>query len=155
GDPAALAERAVAMARVAPEDRFAGLAERAALAHDLPDLDLVDEELPSPARLEALARAAEVAGRGGKGVGKSGGAAASAGIGGLVLVTSHGFSGAYLASHHNLSMVAIAGDGTEMERDYDFSSALHASDLENAEKIGRSAGERAVRRLNPRKVATG
>ena len=155
GDPAALAERAVAMARVAPEDRFAGLADRAALAHDLPDLDLIDEVLPSPTRLEALAHAAEVAGLGVQGVTKSGGASASAGIGGLVLVTSHGFSGAYLASHHNLSMVAIAGDGTAMERDYDFSSALHAGDLENAEKIGRSAGERAVRRLNPRKVATG
>jgi len=73
----------------------------------------------------------------------------------MVLVTSHGFSGAYIASHHNLSMVAIAGEGTAMERDYDFSSALHAADLDDAEKIGRSAGERAVRRLNPRKVPTG
>jgi PmbA protein len=155
GNPAALAERAVAMARVAPEDRFAGLADRAVLAHDTPDLDLIDQELPTPARLEALARTAEATALGVKNVTKSGGASASAGIGGLVLVTSHGFSGAYLASHHNLSMVAIAGDGTAMERDYDFSSALHGADLEDAKKIGRSAGERAVRRLNPRKVATG
>ncbi len=155
GNPAALAERAVAMARVAPEDRFAGLADRAALARDIPDLDLIDQELPTPARLEALARTAEATALGVKGVTKSGGASAAAGMGGLVLVTSHGFSGAYLASHHNLSMVAIAGDGTAMERDYDFSSALHGADLEDAEKIGRSAGERAVRRLNPRKVATG
>jgi PmbA protein len=155
GDPAALAARAVAMARVAPQDRFAGLADTAALARDLADLDLIDSELPTPARLEALARTAEGAALAVKGVSKSGGASASAGIGGLVLVTSHGFSGAYIASHHNLSMVAIAGDGTAMERDYDFSSALHAADLEAAEKIGRSAGERAVRRLNPRKVATG
>lgn len=155
GNPAALAERAVAMARVAPEDQFAGLADRAALARDIPDLDLIDQELPTPARLEALARTAEATALGVKGVTKSGGASASAGMGGLVLVTSHGFSGAYLASHHNLSMVAIAGDGTAMERDYDFSSALHGADLEDAEKIGRSAGERAVRRLNPRKVATG
>jgi PmbA protein len=155
GDAAALAERAVAMARVAPEDRFAGLADRSSLAHDIPDLDLIDRELPTTARLEALARAAEKAGLGVNGVTKSGGASASAGIGGMVLVTSHGFSGAYLASHHNLSMVAIAGAGTAMERDYDFSSALHAADLEDAEKIGRSAGERTVRRLNPRKVATG
>jgi PmbA protein len=155
GDPTALAERAVAMARVAPEDRFAGLADPAALARDIPDLDLIDHELPSPARLEALARAAEATALGVKGVTKSGGATGSAGIGGMVLVTSHGFTGAYIVSHHYLSMVAIAGDGTAMERDYDFTSALHAADLEDAEKIGHSAGERAVRRLNPRKVATG
>jgi PmbA protein len=155
GDPAALAERAVAMARAAPEDRFAGLADPAALARDIPDLDLIDPELPSPARLEALAHAAEQAALDVKGVTKSSGATASAGIGGMVLVTSHGFGGAYIVSHHSLSMVAIAGDGTAMERDYDFTSALHAADLYDAEKIGHSAGERAVRRLNPRKVATG
>jgi PmbA protein len=72
----------------------------------------------------------------------------------MVLVTSHGFSGAYLGSRHGLSMTAIAGDGTGMERDYDFSSALHASDLESPEKIGRTAGERAIERINPRKVST-
>jgi len=155
GDPAALAERAVAMARVAPEDRFAGLADPTALARDTPDLDLIDNELPSPARLEALAHAAEQAGLEVKGVTKSGGATASSGIGGMVLVTSHGFSGAYIVSHHFVSMTAIAGDGTAMERDYDFTSALHAADLADADKIGRSAGDRAVRRLNPRKVATG
>jgi PmbA protein len=155
GEAAVLAERAVAMARVAPEDRFAGLAERAALARDVADLDLIDPELPTTARLEALARAAEEAALAVDGVSKSGGASASAGIGGMVLVTSHGFRGAYLASHHNLSMVAIAGEGTGMERDYDFSSALHAADLDDAAKIGHSAGERAVKRLNPRKVPTG
>jgi PmbA protein len=155
GEAAVLAERAVAMARVAPEDRFAGLADRAALARDIADLDLIDAELPTTARLEALARAAEEAALAVDGVSKSGGASASAGIGGMVLITSHGFRGAYLASHHNLSMVAIAGEGTGMERDYDFSSALHAADLDDAAKIGRSAGERAVKRRNPRKVPTG
>ena len=155
GEAAVLAERAVAMARVAPEDRFAGLADRAALARDIADLDLIDAELPTTARLEALARAAEEAALAVDGVSKSGGASASAGIGGMVLITSHGFRGAYLASHHNLSMVAIAGEGTGMERDYDFSSALHAADLADAAKIGRSAGERAVKRRNPRKVPTG
>jgi PmbA protein len=152
---AALAERAVAMARAAPEDRFAGLADRAALAHDFADLDLIDPELPSTARLEALALAAEAAGLAVTGVAKSGGASASAGIGGMVLVTSHGFRGAYLGSRHSLAMTAIAGTGTGMEQDYDFSSARHAADLDDAANIGRSAGERAVKRLNPRKVPTG
>jgi PmbA protein len=150
----ALAERAVAMARVAPEDKFAGLADAAQLAHDFPDLDLLDPDLPSVATLEEYARTAESAALAVAGVAKSGGASASAGIGGMVLVTSTGFHGAYLGSRFGLSMTAIAGTGTGMERDYDFTSALHASDLDPPEKVGRSAGERAVERINPRKVTT-
>ena len=149
-----LAGRAVAMAKAAPEDKYAGLADEALLAHKFPDLDLLDPDLPSVGDLEQRARAAEQAGLAVKGVSKSSGASASAGIGGMVLVTSHGFHGAYLGSRHSLSMTAIAGDGTGMERDYDFSSTLHARDLESAEKVGRTAGERAVERLNPRKVTT-
>jgi PmbA protein len=149
-----LAERAVAMARAAPEDRFTGLADPALLARSFPALDLVDPAMPEVDELEARAREAEAAGLAVHGVSKSGGASASAGVGGMVLVTSHGFSGATLASHHAIAMTAIAGDGTGMERDYDFSSTLHAADLESAEIIGRRAGERAVKRLHPRKVTT-
>jgi PmbA protein len=151
---ASLAARAVAMAKAAPEDRFAGLADRALLAHDFADLDLLDPDLPSVADLEQRAHAAEAAALAVRGVSKSGGASASAGIGGMVLATSTGFHGAYLGSRHGLSMTAIAGGGTGMERDYDFSSALHARDLESPDKIGKTAGERAVARLNPRKVPT-
>ena len=151
---AALAARAVAMARAAPEDKYAGLADEALLAHDFPDLDLIDPDLPTVAQLEAMAREAEAAALAVKGVAKSGGASASAGIGGMVLVTSHGFRGAYLGSSHGVSMTAIAGEGTRMERDYDYSSVRHASDLESPQKIGRTAGERAVERINPRKVTT-
>ena len=150
----ALAERAVAMARAAPEDRFAGLADPALLARELPALDLIDPDMPEVDVLEARAREAEAAALAVAGVTKSGGASASAGIGGLVLVTSDGFHGATIASRHGIAMTAIAGDGTGMERDYDFSSTLHAADLDSAEAIGRRAGERAVKRLNPRKVAT-
>ncbi len=154
GDVSQLAERAVAMARVAPDDPFAGLADPNLLARDLLDLDLLDPDLPSVAALEQRAKETEAAGLAIKGVSKSGGASASAGIGGMVLVTSQGFRGAYLGSRHSLSMTAIAGEGTAMERDYDFSSVLHAADLDPAEKVGRTAGERAVARLNPRKVST-
>jgi PmbA protein len=150
----ALAERAVAMARVAPKDPFAGLADEKLLTHTFPDLDLVDPALPDVATLERNARAAEQAALAVKGVTKSGGASAGAGIGGMVLVTSHGFRGAYVGSRHSVSTTAIAGDATGMERDYDFTSALHAKDLGSPETIGRVAGERAVRRLNPRKVET-
>ncbi|HUC51711.1 MAG TPA: TldD/PmbA family protein [Xanthobacteraceae bacterium] len=150
----ALAERAVAMARAAPDDEFAGLADPALLAHEFPDLDLLDPDMPTVAVLEKRARLAEEAGLAVSGVSKSGGASASAGIGGMVLVTSSGFHGLTIGSRHSISMSAIAGQGTGMEQDYDYSSTLHASDLDKAEDIGRHAGERAVARLNPRKVAT-
>ena len=92
--------------------------------------------------MEERAKRAEAAGLAVKGVTKSEGASASAGIGGMVLATSHGFRGAYLSSRQGLSMVAIAGNGTGMERDYDFTSALHGADLDGAERVGRIAGER-------------
>jgi PmbA protein len=149
---AELAERAVAMAKAAPDDPFAGLADPEQLARDCPDLDLLDPELPTIAELEERARRAESAALAVKGVTTSGGASASVGIGGMVLVTSHGFTGAYLGSGHGISMTAIAGEGTAMERDYDYSSTVHGADLDSPEKVGRTAGERTVERLNPRKV---
>ena len=149
---AELAERAVAMAKVAPDDPFAGLADREQLARGFPDLDLLDPDLPTIAELEERARHAETAALAVKGVTTSGGASASAGIGGMVLVTSRGFAGAYLGSGQGISMTAIAGEGTAMERDYDYSSTLHGADLDPPEKVGRTAGERTVERLNPRKV---
>jgi PmbA protein len=150
----ALAERAVAMARAAPEDRFAGLADEKLLARNFPALDLLDPDMPSIDVLEGRAHEAEAAALAVTGVTKSAGASASAGIGGMVLVTSHGFRGTTISSSHSIAMSAIAGTGTGMETDYDFTSTLHAADLESAQKIGRGAGERAVRRLNPRKVTT-
>jgi PmbA protein len=151
---AKLAERAVAMARVAPDDKYVGLADPALLARDFPDLDLLDPVTPSAAELERRAVAAEAAALAVKGVTKSGGASASTGIGGMVLVTSTGFHGSYLRSSQGFSVTAIVGDGTGMERDYDYSSAPHASDLASPESVGRSAGERTVARANPRKVET-
>jgi len=151
---ARLAERAVAMARVAPDDKYVGLADPALLARDFPELDLLDPNLPSVAELERRAKEAEAAGLAVKGVTKSGGASASAGIGGMVLVTSAGFHGSYLRSSQGISMTAISGEGTGMERDYDYTSAPHAADLEAPQQVGRTAGERTVARANPRKVET-
>ncbi|MCA1401775.1 TldD/PmbA family protein [Bradyrhizobium sp. BRP56] len=151
---AKLAERAVAMARVAPDDKYVGLADPALHAHDFPDLDLLDRKVPSTAELEQRAIEAEAAALAVKGVTKSGGASASTGIGGMVLVTSTGFHGSYLRSSHGISTTAISGEGTGMERDYDFTSAPHATDLDSPATVGRKAGERAVARANPRKVET-
>lgn len=155
-DPGELAERAVAMARVAPEDAFAALAPADRLATDFDDdLDLLDETIPQAAELTEQALAAEDAMRAVDGVTNSGGASAGWSLGGMVLATSHGFVGSYLASRFNLSASAIAGSGTAMERDYDFGMRTHRADLPDAATIGRTAGERAVRRLNPVSYRTG
>ena len=154
-DRTALAERAVAMARVSPEDPWQGLAEDALLARAIPDLDLLDTTTPDAAELTEIALAMEAACMAVEGVTKSGSASASSGRGGMVLVTSNGFSGSYSASRFARSVSAIAGEGTGMERDYDFSYRLHYGDLEAPEPIGRRAGERAVRRIGARKAKTG
>ncbi|WP_324138033.1 TldD/PmbA family protein [Bradyrhizobium sp.] len=151
---AKLAERAVAMARVAPDDKYVGLADPSLLAREFPDLDLLDPEVPTTSELERRAAEAEAAALAVKGVTKSGGASASTGIAGMVLVTSTGFQGSYLRSSQGIAMTAIVGDGTSMERDYDFTTAPHASDLASPESVGRKAGERTVARANPRKVET-
>ncbi|CDZ31516.1 Protein PmbA [Neorhizobium galegae bv. officinalis] len=154
-DMKVLAERAVAMAKVSPEDPFACLADEADLARSYPDLELYD---PTDVPTDALREAAlemEQAALDVQGVTNSSGAGASSGMGGLVLVTSHGFSGSYMASRFGRSVSVIAGEGTKMERDYDFDSRLYAADLDNPKLIGLRAGERVVKRVNPRQVDTG
>ncbi|WP_105374151.1 TldD/PmbA family protein [Neorhizobium huautlense] len=154
-DMMTLAERAVAMAKVSPEDPFACLADEADLAKSYPDLELFDAtDLPTDDLREA-ALAMEQAALDVSGVTNSSGAGASAGMGGLVLVTSHGFSGSYMATRFGRSVSVIAGEGTKMERDYDFDSRIYAADLDDPDVIGRRAGERVVKRINPRQVDTG
>lgn len=154
-DPKVLAERAVAMAKVSPEDPYQGLADQALLARAQRDLDLYDATEVSADRLKEDALAAEEAALAVKGVTNSSGSGASAGMGGLVLATSHGFLGQYAGTRFSRSVSVIAGEGTGMERDYEFSSRLHFADLDTPEWIGRSAGERAVRRTGARKAKTG
>ncbi|MGO4200018.1 TldD/PmbA family protein [Rhizobium sp. YAF28] len=154
-DLQALAERAVAMAKVSPEDPFACLADENRLAKTYPDLQLLDTTEVGADQLREAALAAEAAALAVKGVTNSSGAGASAGMGGLVLATSHGFEGSYMASRFGNSVSVIAGEGTGMERDYDFDSRLYYSELDDAAEIGRRAGERAIKRVNPRQVPTG
>lgn len=154
-DLKALAERAVSMARVSPEDPYAGLADEADLARTVEDLRLFDATDVSSEALTDAALEMEEAARAVPGVTNSSGSGASAGLGGMVLVTSHGFSGSYKASRFSRSVSVIAGEGTKMERDYDHDSRLYFSELDAPAEIGRRAGERAVKRLNPRQVDTG
>jgi PmbA protein len=150
---AELAERAVAMARVVPEDPFAGLADTAAPPRDVA-LDLEDPGEPTPEALIARAAAAEEAALAVHGVTNSEGAEAGFGRTEAVLVTSAGFAGRSLRTSHSVSAAALAGTGTAMQRDYDYHSTVHLADLDDPVAIGRSAGERAVTRLNPTRPKT-
>lgn len=150
-----LLDRAVSMARVVPEDPFCGLADPAQLARDLPDLDMYDPYEPSAETLIDWATRAEDAARAIKGVTNSEGANASWGENEVAIAATNGFSRTYISSGGSLSASVIAGEGTAMERDYDFSSAVYADDLRRPEDIGRCAGVKAVARLNPRKAKTG
>ncbi|GAB2177880.1 TldD/PmbA family protein [Dongia sp. agr-C8] len=149
-----LAQRAVAMARVVPEDPYTGLADPAEIDRNPPQLEILDPKEPSEAELIALVREAEAAARAVKGVTNSEGAEAGWGRSEMAMLASNGFYGGYAQSHSGVSVAVLAGEGTGMERDYDYSSAVFFDDLEDAAVLGRRAGERAVKRLNPRKVAT-
>ena len=147
-----LAENALRMAKLAPPDPYAGVADPGQLATNIPELDLDAHDLPDPQRLEELALRAEAAGLAVKGVTKSSGAGASRSETSIGIVISNGFAQGYRRTGVGLSMSAIAGEGLGMQRDYDYTSAVHYVDLRDPETIGRSAGERAVERVNPRKV---
>lgn len=149
-----LVERAIAMAKAGLEDPHCGLAEPDAIARALPDLDLLDAIEPSAETLMARAGAAEEAALAVKGVTNSEGAEAGWSSSRVALAASNGFAAEYARSSHSVSASVIAGEGTSMERDYDWSSSLHGADLDDPAKIGREAGTRAVRRLNPQKLET-
>jgi PmbA protein len=149
-----LAERALAMARVVPEDPYCGIAAPEELARGIPVLDIFDPAEPAPETLIERAAAAEDAARSVAGITNSEGAEAGWGRSKVALAASNGFTGSYESSGQGVSVAVVAGTGTEMERDYDFASSIYAADLEDAATVGKRAGERAVRRLKPRKVAS-
>lgn len=154
-DPKALRElagRAVDMARAVPEDPVCGIAPEELLARKWPDLDLVDKGRPSARKLLAMASEAEDAARAVKGVSNSEGAEAAWGRTAVMLAATNGFSGGYSRSGYSLSCSVLAGEGTGMERDYEWTSAVHLEDLMAPHTVGRNAGKFAVRRLNPRKA---
>ena len=150
---AKLIERVVAMARLAPEDPYGGLAPEDRLARDAgPELDLFDPEEPSADQLEAAARQTEQAARDVAGVTNSDGGSASWSSSRWRLVTSAGFSGAHAATGSSLSASAIAGEGSSMERGGEGRSVRWRADLPRPEAIGAEAGRRAVARLGARKI---
>lgn len=155
--PAALAElveRAVAMARNVPEDPHCGLADKGEIARSFPALDLLDDGEPSTETIRERARACEEAALAVTGVTNSEGAEAGWSRSAVTLYASNGFAGTYAVSRHSVSVSVIAGEGTAMESDYDYATAVYGADLENPAAVGARAGERAVARLKPRKAAT-
>ncbi len=150
---APLVDRVISMAKAAPEDPYAGLADKNLLATEQMDLDLLDSSTPPTSeQLSQKAAAVEEAALGVEGVTNSEGASASWGSATFALATSEGFCKGYTTSRHGMGCAVIAGSGTGMERDYEFTSARHADDLKSPESVGRTAGERTVKRLNPKKA---
>ena len=147
-----LLERGLSMAAAMPDDPYCGLADTDHLSKSYPDLDLNEDHEPAPEALYDLAAKAEEAALAVDGVSNSESAGAGWNRNRIALVTSDGFTGTYATSSHSIFASVIAGEGTAMERDYDFSSARHTADLDAPEKIGKNAGEQAVKRLRPRKV---
>src|SRR5690625_3000646 len=144
-----LIERAVAMAKVVPEDHWCGLADPSQLARERPDVASNDPVEPSPEDLIERARACEEAARAVAGVTNSEGAQAGWGSTRMSLAASNGFRGTFVGSRHSVGVSVLAGEGLAMQRDYDFSSTVFAADLEEPAVVGKRAGERAVARLEP------
>lgn len=150
-----MAERAVAMARAVPEDAFAGIADPDQLATSFPQLDLYDPTELSVERLNDMADACEAAAREVKGITNSEGAECGYGSDTVYFATSSGFAQGFSSSGFSLSVSVIAGEDLGMETNYDFDSAIFFEDLRTPQDIGKSAGERTVAALNPRRAQTG
>ncbi len=153
-----MAERAVAMAKEAPEDPYCGLADPDQLATDTDagTLELADpSDPPAAAELQEDALAAEAAALAVEGVTQVQGAGAGYSHSKVWIAATNGFSGGYARTSRSISCVAISGTGLEMERDYNGEGRVFGADLPDAAGIGRIAGERAVARAGAKKPPTG
>jgi len=148
-------EKASTIARYTAEDPAAGLADPDELARDIPDLDLDHPWALAPEEAVELARACEAAGLAvDKRITNSEGASVNSQRDVRVYGNSHGFLAGYASTSHSLSCVLLAQQGDDMQRDYWFSTARDATELQNFEAIGRKAGERALARLGARRLTT-
>jgi PmbA protein len=149
-----LVDRALDMAATVPDDPWAGLADPDQLATKIPDLDMVDSDEPASDVLIDMARRCEDAARAVTGITNSDGAEASWSHSHITLAASNGFTGSYARTDCGVGVSVIAGEGTEMEAEYDFAHAVYRSDLEDAAAVGTRAGERTVARLGARRMTT-
>ena len=156
-DPSTLnevVERCVAMAKAAPEDPYCGLADPDQVVTNPPVIDICDDTEPTNEAMVEAAKTAEDAARAVAGVTNTEGAETGWSQADIAIAATNGFARSYSTSSHSLAASVVAGEGTAMERDYDYTSAVYYSDLEDPAEIGRNAGQRAVKRLNAQKVKT-
>ncbi len=150
-----LVERAIAMAQTVPEDPYCGIADPDQIpTGELPDLDMSEPGEPSADDLKARALETEDAARAVAGITNSEGAEASWGRSSVAMAATNGFSGIREGTRSGGSVAVIAGEGTDMERDYEYESAIFASDLTDPAELGRRAAQRTLARMNPRKVGS-
>lgn len=147
-------ERGLSMARAAPEDPYCGLADPDLIGGAVVDVDACEPGEVDVEVITELARVAEESALGVAGVTNSEGAQADAGRDTYAIAATNGFRRTNARSWNGVSVSVLAGHGTGMERDYDYSSAVYREDLDDPVALGRRCGERAVRRLNPRKAGT-
>lgn len=157
-DPAAVertVEKACTIARYTAEDEYSGLADPELMAGSLPDLDLLHPWEITPERAIEVATGCEAAARAfDQRINNSEGSTVTSHRGLRIYGNSHGFVGGYGSTGHSISCAVVAASNGAMERDYWYTAARDAADLEPAESVGRRAGERTVRRLDARKIAT-
>lgn len=151
---AELVERAVSMARAVPEDPFCGIADKDEIAKSFPDIESADTAEFSAEQLVDMALRIEDAARAVAGVTNSDGASAGWGASNVAIVASNGFAGCRHSTGYSISASVLAGEGSDMQRDYEAAGRAFAADLPECEWIGTQAGERTVARLNPRKMPT-
>jgi len=150
-----MAERAIAMAKSVPEDKFCGIANESEVAKTFPDLDIYDPTEVSVEDMLKYADEVEQAALDYKGITNSDGADFSSSKGEFCYIASNGFMGGYKSSDFSASVSVVAGSKADMQTDYDFDSTAYFSDLKDFSLIGRNAAMRAVKALNPKKIKTG
>jgi len=144
--------KVVEMAKLAPDDNTACLGDKNFFENNFEDLNLhQEEETKTELLIDAVKECEEVA-LSTKGISNSEGAGASYSTGEFFLATSNGFRGGYKSSTNSISCSVLAGEGLSMERDYDYDLTRHLKDLEKPSVIGKSAAEKAIQRLNPKKI---
>ena len=149
-----LVSKCVEMAKLAPIDDTAVLGDSSMFEHKATDLDLFESEEVNTETLINAVKECEDAALSVKGITNSEGAGASYSKGEFYLATSNGFHGGYQSSSSSVSCSVLAGQGQEMERDYEYAVKRHSSDLPSAKEIGLSAAKKTLKRLNAKKISS-
>ncbi len=149
-----LVTKCVEMAKLAPIDDTAVLGDSSMFEHDAPDLDLFEKEEVNTETLIEAVKECEDAALSVKGITNSEGAGASSSKGEFFLATSNGFHGGYQSSNSSVSCSVLAGQGQDMERDYEYAVKRHINDLPSAKEIGLTAAEKTLKRLNAKKISS-